>query len=197
MELIHVVGSVVRSHGASPARPLPAEGCVSWAPVARGKFGGAARSRGPVSCDVVGGVMEPAWLVPGWWWVAVAPDDDLPWEPVRVEISEEVARTVEVEVDGEVREVLEVDLGELSPDDVVDGQPWLRGRGVAGVRDLGGAFALTLTDGSETEPITIPGSSGAGPVEVVTDGDGRWTLTTPAGELAIATDGDGRWQIGA
>ena len=181
MPLITVTATVARSHGGQ-TDPLPASGVIDWTPATHGVYGRSLRARDSVCARIVDGIMEPVTLTPGPWDVLIRPDDGIAWDAFMVDL------------DGTEPAV---DLVDLAPVLTADGEKWARGRGVAGVRDLGGAFALTLTDGSETEPITIPGSSGTGPVEVASDGDGTWTLSTPTGSLPVTTDGDGTWQIGA
>ena len=150
MPLITVTATMVRSHGGE-VYPPPMAGVIDWTPATHGVYGRSLRARDSVRARIVDGVMDPVTLTPGPWDVLIRPDDGIAWD----------AFTVDLDASEPV-----VDLVDLAPVVVVDGQPWARGASIASITPDGdGHWIVTLTDGTALPPLPIPvGDPGHTPV---------------------------------
>lgn len=158
--LITLTARVTRSHGPGQ-HALPAEGLIEYQPAAPGIWEGALRAQDPVTSRITDGEAKTVNLAPGAWRVAVIPEFGPAWEPWLIELEE----------DGPT----ELDLADLAPVAVIDGEKWLKGeRGVSvtGYRDHGdGTISWIFSDGTETDPTDISqGAQGVG-IESISDPD--------------------------
>lgn len=110
--LITVTARVVRSHGTGDV-PLPSEGVIEYRPESHGVLDGALRARDRVSAPIVAGLATPVELAPGVWSVHVLPKHGRGWEAWRIELTEGMPEPV--------------DLADLAPAVVIDGEKWARG----------------------------------------------------------------------
>ena len=175
--LITVRARMVKPYGHDEV-PLPDRGRVEFKPAAHGTHEGALRTRETVFTKIVDGVMDEVELTPGPWRVRVWPERDLispSWESWLIEL------------DGSQDPV---DLVDLAPVLVVDGEKWTAGppgASVVGGRDNGdGTVSFELSDGTYTEPVVLPpGPAGRGIVSISDpDEDSRVTVTFTDGTEA-------------
>lgn len=143
--LITVTGRMVRSHGVGEVA-LPESGRITLSPLAHGTWEGALRGRDSVVMRVTDGQAAPVDLTPGPWRVRVEPEHGPAWDSWQVELVPGMAEPV--------------DLAALAPVVVVDGEKWAAGppgASVTGAVDNGDqTVSFTLSDGTETDPVTIP-----------------------------------------
>lgn len=169
-----VYGRIVEPDG-DAASLDPADGYVRYAIAEPGVAEGAVRARGGVTVRVTGGVVEDAWLAPGRWRASYTVTGhgsgsilfDVADEPVDLATVAPVAT-----VDGEA-----IAQGEK-------GDPGRPGVSVVGSVDQGdGTVRFVLSDGTETDPVTLPpGPAGRG-IDSISD-------PSPEGVVTITyTDG--------
>lgn len=178
--LITVRGRLVRSHGVNDLA-LPGSGVIQYQPAAHGTHEGALRGVDPVPARITDGEAEPVELTPGPWRVSVFPEYGDAWEPYLVELTEDMDEPV--------------DLADLAPVLVIDGERWAtgpRGVSVIGVRDNGDQTVTWLySDGTESDPVRIAvgpegeqgeqGDQGASVTGAVDHGDGTVSFTLSDG----------------
>ena len=150
--LITVTGRMVRSHGVGEVA-LPESGRITLSPLAHGTWEGALRGRDSVVMRVTDGQADPVDLTPGPWRVRVEPEHGPVWDSWQVELVPGMAEPV--------------DLADLAPVVVVDGEKWAAGppgASVTGAVDNGDqTVSFTLSDGTELPPVTLPpGPAGHG-----------------------------------
>ena len=144
--LITVSARLVKSHGTND-EALPGEGVITYTPESVGTFKGALRGREPVTAIIEEGIVENKELTPGVWRVSVVPEGaSFPWTSWLIELTEGMSEPV--------------DLVDLAPVIVIDGEKWTvgpAGASVTGAVDNGDqTVSFTLSDGTETDPVTIP-----------------------------------------
>ena len=187
--LVKVNATVVRPYG-SAGVALPDSGSISYVAESTGVLDGKLRAEGRTSAEIVEGVAETVELAPGRWTVKVRPGSGAYWAPWKIDLlPADAGTTVDL---ADPRFAPAIDLG--------DGEKWAQGASgtsVTGVVSDADGFALTLSDGTTTEKIPLPSGGPAGPIDVSTDGDGTYTLTTPDGDVAVTTDGNGTYLIGS
>lgn len=178
--LITVHGRLVRSHGSND-RPLPGAGAIQYQPATHGTHEGALRGVDPVTARIVDGEADDVELTPGPWRVSVFPEYGAAWEPWIVELTEDMDEPVE--------------LADLAPVLVIDGEKWAtgpQGGSVVGVRDNGDQTVTWIfSDGTESEPVEIAvgpqgdqgdeGDQGASVTGAVDHGDGTLSFTLSDG----------------
>ncbi|WP_341856451.1 hypothetical protein [Brachybacterium sp. GPGPB12] len=166
--LITVTGRMVRSHGVGEVA-LPESGRITLTPLSHGVWDGALRGRDSVVMRVTDGVAVPVDLTPGPWRVRVEPEHGPAWDSWQVELVPGMAEPV--------------DLADLAPVVVIDGEKWATGpagASVTGGRDNGdGTVSFELSDGTYTDPVTVPpGPAGRGIASISDpDADSRVTIT--------------------
>ena len=169
--LITVTGRMVRSHGVGEVA-LPESGRITLTPLSHGVWDGALRGRDSVVMRVTDGVAVPVDLTPGPWRVRVEPEHGPAWDSWQVELVPGMAEPV--------------DLADLAPVVVIDGEKWSQGApgtpgaSVTGGRDNGdGTVSFELSDGSFTDPVVLPpGPAGRGIASISDpDSDSRVTIT--------------------
>ena len=143
--LVTMTARLVRSHGRGET-PLPGSGRIEYRPESHGTYRGALRGTDTVVSKITEGVAEPVELTPGPWRVMVRPDHGTVWESWLIELTEGMDEPV--------------DLVDLAPVIVIDGEKWAvgpAGASVTGAVDNGDqTVSFTLSDGTETDPVTIP-----------------------------------------
>lgn len=143
--LVTMTARLVRSHGKDEV-PLKGGGRIDYTPAAHGIYAGALRGTDPATAKIVDGVAETVELTPGPWRVEVRPDKGTRWETFLIELTEGMPEPV--------------DLVDLAPVIVIDGEKWARGpagASVTGAVDNGDqTVSFTLSDGTETDPVPIP-----------------------------------------
>ena len=143
--LVTMTARLVRSHGRGEI-PLPGSGRIEYRPESHGTYQGALRGTDTVVSKITEGVAEPVELTPGPWRVMVRPDHGTVWESWLIELTEGMDEPV--------------DLVDLAPVIVIDGEKWAvgpAGASVTGAVDNGDqTVSFTLSDGTETAPVTIP-----------------------------------------
>ena len=143
--LVTMTARLVRSHGRGET-PLPGSGRIEYRPESHGTYQGALRGTDTVVSKITEGVAEPVELTPGPWRVMVRPDHGTVWESWLIELTEGMDEPV--------------DLVDLAPVIVIDGEKWAvgpAGASVTGAVDNGDqTVSFTLSDGTETAPVTIP-----------------------------------------
>lgn len=143
--LVTMTARLVRSHGHDEVA-LPGAGRIEYKPAAHGVWEGALRGTDTVTARVVAGVAEEVELTPGPWRVRVVPDHGTAWDTFLVELTEGMPEPV--------------DLVDLAPVLVVDGEKWTvgpAGASVTGAVDNGDqTVSFTLSDGTMTDPVEIP-----------------------------------------
>ena len=143
--LVTMTARLVRSHGRGET-PLPGSGRIEYRPESHGTYRGALRGTDTVVSKITEGVAEPVELTPGPWRVMVRPDHGTVWESWLIELTEGMDEPV--------------DLVDLAPVIVIDGEKWAvgpAGASVTGAVDNGDqTVSFTLSDGTETAPVTIP-----------------------------------------
>ena len=143
--LVTMTARLVRSHGKGEI-PLPGSGRIEYRPESHGTYKGALRGTDTVVSKITEGVAEPVELTPGPWRVMVRPDHGTVWESWLIELTEGMDEPV--------------DLVDLAPVIVIDGEKWAvgpAGASVTGAVDNGDqTVSFTLSDGTETAPVTIP-----------------------------------------
>lgn len=143
--LVTMTARLVRSHGKDEV-PLPGGGRIEYRPAAHGVWEGALRGTDTVTAKIVDGVAEDVELTPGAWRVRVVPDHGTAWESWLIELVPGMSEPV--------------DLVDLAPVLVVDGEKWAAGpagASVTGAVDNGDqTVSFTLSDGTETDPVPIP-----------------------------------------
>ena len=178
--LITVHGRLVRSHGSND-RPLPGAGAIQYQPATHGTYESALRGVDPVTARITDGEADDVELTPGPWRVSVFPEYGAAWEPWIVELTEDMDEPVE--------------LADLAPVLVIDGEKWAtgpQGGSVVGVRDNGDQTVTWIfSDGSESEPVEIAvgpqgdkgdeGDQGASITGAVDHGDGTLSFTLSDG----------------
>lgn len=178
--LITITARVTRSHGPGQ-NALPAEGIIEYQPAAPGIWEGALRAQDPVVHRITGGAASGDNLTPGPWRVTVIPELGPAWDPWLIELGE----------DGPA----DVDLADLTPVLVIDGERWTtgpQGTSVVGVRDNGDQTVTWLfSDGTESVPFRIAvgpegeqgdrGDQGASVTGAIDHGDGTVSFTLSDG----------------
>lgn len=143
--LITIGARLVRPYGTAETA-LPQGGRIEYRPETHGVWEGALRGRETVTAKIVDGNAEEVDLTPGVWRVRVIPDHGTAWESWLIELVPGMPEPV--------------DLVDLAPVLVVDGEKWTvgpAGASVTGAVDNGDqTVSFTLSDGSETAPVTIP-----------------------------------------
>ena len=143
--LVTMTARLVRSHGKDEV-PIPGGGRIEYTPATHGIYQGALRGTDMVVAEIEEGVAEPVELTPGTWRVYVRPKVGSAWPSFLVELTEGMPEPV--------------DLVDLAPVLVVDGEKWTvgpPGASVTGAVDNGDqTVSFTLSDGTETAPVTIP-----------------------------------------
>lgn len=143
--LVTMTARLVRSHGKDEI-PLPGSGRIEYRPEAHGTYQGALRGMDAVVSKIAEGVAEPVELTPGPWRVTVIPDHGPAWVSWLIELEPGMPEPV--------------DLVDLAPVVVVDGEKWAAGppgASVTGAVDNGDqTVSFTLSDGTETAPVAIP-----------------------------------------
>lgn len=143
--LVTMTARLVRSHGKDEV-PLPGGGRIEYTPATHGIYQGALRGTDVVVAEIEEGVAEPVELTPGTWRVYVRPKVGSAWPSFLVELTEGMPEPV--------------DLVDLAPVLVVDGEKWTvgpPGASVTGAVDNGDqTVSFTLSDGTETDPVPIP-----------------------------------------
>lgn len=143
--LVTMTARLVRSHGKDEV-PLPGGGRIEYTPATHGIYQGALRGTDVVAAEIEEGVAEPVELTPGTWRVYVRPKVGSAWPSFLVELTEGMPEPV--------------DLVDLAPVLVVDGEKWTvgpPGASVTGAVDNGDqTVSFTLSDGTETDPVPIP-----------------------------------------
>lgn len=164
--LVTMTARLVRSHGKDEV-PLPGGGRIEYTPATHGIYQGALRGTDMVVAEIEEGVAEPVELTPGTWRVYVRPRVGSAWPSFLVELTEGMPEPV--------------DLVDLAPVLVVDGEKWSQGKpgaSVTGAVDNGDqTVSFTLSDGTETDPVPIPpGPQGVG-IESISDPDAESRVT--------------------
>lgn len=173
--LVTMTARLVRSHGKDEI-PLPGSGRIEYRPAVHGTYQGALRGTDTVVAKITEGVAEPVELTPGPWRVMVRPDHGTAWESWLIELTEGMDEPV--------------DLVDLAPVIVVDGEKWTvgpPGASVVGGRDNGdGTVSFELSDDTFTEPVVLPpGPAGRGIVSVSDpDAESRVTITYTDGSTS-------------
>ena len=129
--LITVRARMVKPYGHDEV-PLPDRGRVEFKPAAHGTYGRALRTRETVFTRITDGVMKEVELAPGPWRVRIWPEKDIispSWESWLIELTEGMVEPV--------------DLVDLAPVLVVDGEKWARGA------DGLSAYEVAVADGFE------------------------------------------------
>lgn len=143
--LVTMTARLVRSHGKDEV-PLPGGGRIEYTPATHGIYQGALRGTDTVVAEIEEGVAEPVELTPGTWRVYVRPKVGSAWPTFLVELTEGMPEPV--------------DLVDLAPVLVVDGEKWTvgpAGASVTGAVDNGDqTVSFTLSDGTMTDPVEIP-----------------------------------------
>lgn len=161
--LVTMTARLVRSHGKDEV-PFPGGGRIEYTPATHGIYQGALRGTDMVVAEIEEGVAEPVELTPGAWRVYVRPRVGSAWPSFLVELTEGMPEPV--------------DLVDLAPVLVVDGEKWTvgpPGASVTGAVDNGDqTVSFTLSDGTETDPVPIPpGPQGERGPAGVDGADGR------------------------
>lgn len=173
--LVTMTARLVRSHGKDEI-PLPGSGRIEYRPESHGTYQGALRDMDAVVSKIAEGVAEPVELTPGPWRVTVVPDHGPAWRSWLIELEPGMPEPV--------------DLVDLAPVVVVDGEKWARGpagASVTGGRDNGdGTVSFELSDGTFTDPVVLPpGPAGRGIASISDpDADSRVTITFTDGSTA-------------
>lgn len=146
--LITIGARLVRPYGTAETA-LPQGGRIEYRPEAHGVWEGALRGRETVPAKIADGIAEEVDLTPGVWRVRVIPDHGTAWESWLIELEPGMPEPV--------------DLVNLAPVIVVDGEKWAQGASVTGAVDNGDqTVTFTLSDGGEAGPVAIPaGPQGA------------------------------------
>lgn len=173
--LVTMTARLVRSHGKDEI-PLPGSGRIEYRPAVHGTYEGALRGTDTVCAKITEGVAEPVELTPGPWRVMVRPDHGTAWDSWLIELTEGMDEPV--------------DLVDLAPVIVVDGEKWTvgpAGASVTGAVDNGDqTVSFTLSDGTETDPVPIPPGPQGVPGEQGPPGDpgprGEQGVEGPQGE---------------
>ena len=173
--LVTMTARLVRSHGKDEI-PLPGSGRIEYRPESHGTYQGALRGMDAVVSKIAEGVAEPVELTPGPWRVTVVPDHGPAWRSWLIELEPGMPEPV--------------DLVDLAPVIVIDGEKWAKGDpgrpgvSVVGSVDQGdGTIRFVLSDGSQTDPVTLPpGPTGRG-IDSISD-------PSPEGMVTVTyTDG--------
>ncbi|HCS2945682.1 TPA: hypothetical protein OQU49_004276 [Shigella flexneri] len=167
--LLTLTGRMVRSWGDGETAG-PGDGRVDLTPATHGVHDGALRNRETVRALIEAGQMESVDLTPGTWSVSIRPDKGSAWPEFMIDLTEGMSEPV--------------DLATLAPVVVVDGAAWAKGdpgpagASVTGGRDNGdGTVSFELSDGTYTDPVTVPpGPAGRG-IASVSDADGSSVVT--------------------
>lgn len=179
--LVTMTARLVRSHGKDEV-PLPGGGRIEYTPATHGIYQGALRGTDVVVAEIEEGVAEPVELTPGTWRVYVRPRVGSAWPSFLVELTEGMPEPV--------------DLVDLAPVLVVDGEKWTvgpPGASVTGAVDNGDqTVSFTLSDGTETDPVPIPPGPQGVPGEQGPPGDpgprGEQGVEGPQGETGPKGD---------
>ena len=145
MALTRVSGRVVYPHGEDPPTPVTGDGVIEYVHATPGVIGEAVHGPDRHRTEYVDGVAGEAWLKPGMWRAYVYPTEGRSYT-LHLGIPE----------DGDV--TLADVVGEVVPDGIVTrGEQGPPGASVTGAVDNGDqTVSFTLSDGTETAPVTIP-----------------------------------------
>lgn len=145
MALTRVYGRVVYPHGEGTPTPVTGDGVIEYVHATPGIVDGAVHGPDRKRAEYVAGVAEDAWLKPGMWRAYVYPDQGRSYT-LHLGIPEGGETTIADAV------------GEVVPDGIVTkGDPGDPGASVVGGRDNGdGTVSFELSDGTYTDPVTVP-----------------------------------------
>ena len=192
MALTRVSGRVVYPHGEDTPTPVTGDGVIEYVHATPGVIGEAVHGPDRHRIEYTDGVAGEAWLKAGMWRAYVYPSEGRSYT-LHLGIPE----------DGDV--TLADVVGEVVPDGIVTrGEQGPPGASVTGAVDNGDqTVSFTLSDGTETAPVTIPpGPAGVG-IESISDpdADSRVTVTYSDGSAQTvrairgAPGGDGHTPI--
>ena len=145
MALTRVSGRVVYPHGEDTPTPVTGDGVIEYVHASPGVIGAAVHGPDRHRIEYVDGVVGEAWLKAGMWRAYVYP-------------SEGRSYTLHLGIpDGGDVTLADV-VGETVPEGIVTrGEQGPPGASVTGARDNGDqTVSFTLSDGTETAPVTIP-----------------------------------------
>ena len=145
MALTRVSGRVVYPHGEDTPTPVTGDGVIEYVHATPGVIGAAVHGPDRHRIEYVDGVAGEAWLKAGMWRAYVYPSEGRSYT-LHLGIPE----------DGDV--TLADVVGEVVPDGIVTrGEQGPPGASVTGAVDNGDqTVSFTLSDGTETDPVTIP-----------------------------------------
>lgn len=145
MALTRVSGRVVYPHGEDTPTPVTGDGVIEYVHASPGVIGEAVHGPDRHRIEYTGGVAGEAWLKAGMWRAYVYPSEGRSYT-LHLGIPE----------DGDV--TLADVVGEVVPDGIVTrGEQGPPGASVTGAVDNGDqTVSFTLSDGTETAPVTIP-----------------------------------------
>lgn len=145
MALTRVSGRVVYPHGEGTPTPVAGDGVIEYVHASPGVIGAAVHGPDRHRIEYMGGVAGEAWLKAGMWRAYVYPSE-----------GRSYALHLGIPEDGDV--TLADVVGEVVPDGIVTrGEQGPAGASVTGAVDNGDqTVSFTLSDGTETVPVTIP-----------------------------------------
>ena len=145
MALTRVSGRVVYPHGEDTPTPVTGDGVIEYVHATPGIIGAAVHGPDRHRIEYTGGVAGEAWLKAGMWRAYVYPSEGRSYT-LHLGIPE----------DGDV--TLADVVGEVVPEGIVTrGEQGPPGASVTGAVDNGDqTVSFTLSDGTETDPVTIP-----------------------------------------
>lgn len=168
MALTRVSGRVVYPHGNDTPTPVTGDGVIEYVHATPGIIDGAVHGPDRKRIEYVAGVAEDAWLKPGMWRAYVYPVQGRSYT-LHLGVPEGGETTIADAV------------GEIVPEGTITrGEQGPPGASVTGGRDNGdGTVSFELSDGTFTDPVTVPpGPAGRGIASISDpDSDSRVTIT--------------------
>lgn len=145
MSLLTVTLSLVSPYGTNDTA-RPASGVVNLIPASHGVYNESLRTIERVTSPIVDGIMRPVEVTPGPWKIIVTPTMGIPWPEMIIFLEEGMEEPV--------------NLADLAPDLIVEGDKYAKGERGVGISSISGVNSdgsaiVRYTDGS-TDKISFP-----------------------------------------